>query len=328
MLAGKQLRRAGQMRHSTCFLHHAMMKMLVIVSVLAAPMTALSEVHFAVTVSGRNTHATDVRVNKSIDMTVVAEWPQETHTYVIYAPSMPELRGMQIANHYTFGETLSTASQTLQRIVHHFLMAITNPAGGKAETGPIRIDYRRDDQQDKTSHELAGITVNVLPAARWPLAGTIAGACTMLSLAAGAVMLKLRRCRLLATVGPIGPSAEDGYLAKLDSLRQLRLAGELDTFFSGMEALLRDYLKEKYVIGNIETWCANETGPAGPDEVTVAVARELLGLAHQVRYGNYRPGPQEQQRMFDFVKSLLTKNQPRRPAPEVEHYLSKESRHD
>jgi hypothetical protein len=128
-----------------------------------------------------------------------------------------------------------------------------------------------------------------------------------------------------ATAGVTAASLEDRYMDKLDALKRCRLEGELTRYFSGMEALLREYFRDKYRIGSIEEWRPQTSTAAGPDERTAAVARELLGVSHQVRYAGHTPNEREQTRMFDFLRTMFNRNQPRRPAPEEEQYFEKET---
>lgn len=262
----------------------------------------------------------------TFDLTVCAEWPQDGMTYVVYTPTMPQLSGMKILDHVPFGETLSSVSQTVQRIVHQFRLLVTNTAGTRVETGPIVLQYRRGDQEERQARELAGLRLNVVKRAHRGLRGVVIGAVGAVVAGVGVLGLSaywLRRRRGVATVAA-EPCIECKYIAELEASKRLRIEGELGKYFLTLEQLLRDYLRAKYCIGNIEEWHGGGNERCGLDERSMGVAKELVGLAQQVRYAGYVPSTHEQRRMYEFIEELLQRNQPRRQAPEEMMYLHKE----
>ena len=301
---------------------------LAITAALVAAVPARSDLSFTVMIGGKTASAIDVRQGARVEMTVAVEWPQTTMTYMVYTPTMRDLEGARICDHVSFGETLTTISQTLQRIVHHFTIAVTTAVGATAETGPIEVQYRGSNDTEPVTRRLAGITFNLLPASRWPVAGTVGGGFVAVIAGIAAWLAGIRHRRRTAQHPAVSATSEDGYLVRLDGLKHLRLEGDLERYFAGMEALLREYFKEKYRVASIETWQAPSTGPAGPDERTAAVARELLDLSRKVRYAGYIPAAHEQSRISEFLRTLFSRNQPRRPAAEDEHYLTKETDHE
>lgn len=262
----------------------------------------------------------------TFDLTVCAEWPQEGMTYVVYTPRMPQLSGMKILDHVPFGETMSSVSQTVQRIVHQFRLLVTNAAGTQVGTGPIVLQYRRGDQEERQERELAGVTLSVVKRGQRGVRGVVVGAVGAVVAGAGVLGLSgywLRRRRGMATVAE-EPCIECKYMAELEASKRLRMEGELGKYFLTLEQLLRDYLRVKYCIGNIEEWQGGGNERCGLDERSMGVAKELVGLAQQVRYAGYVPSTHEQRRMYEFIEGLLQRNQPRRQAPEEMMYLHKE----
>lgn len=297
----------------------------VLVMVLAGGVRA--DVTFRVTSGCGTVDVREVEENGTFDLTVCAEWPQEGATYVVYTPTMPQLSGMKIADHVPFGETLGGVSQTLQRIVHQFRLLVTNAAGTRVETGPIVLQYRRGDQEERQARELAGLTLNVVKRTHRGLRGVVIGAVGVMVAGVGVLGLSaywLRRRRGVATAAA-EPCIECKYMAELEASKRLRIEGELAKYFLTLEQLLRDYLRAKYCIGNIEEWHGGGNGRCGLDERSMGVAKELVGLAQQVRYAGYVPSTHEQRRMYEFIEELLQRNQPRRQAPEEMMYLHKEN---
>jgi hypothetical protein len=277
-----------------------------------------AEVRFEVSSS-----CTSVPANGLVDVTVVAQWPQSDVTYIIYTPHMPEHEGLRVDDHVSFGESVAGSSQVVQRIVHHYRLCITNPPGATALTGPIVVDYRRGDQQERSRETLAGLNFAVSSPTRRGLHAAL-----IALVAAGAVVALVlaytaRRSGEARVAAANGPTLEDAYLARLEQARRLRLDGDLAEYFNRLEELLRGYFREKYLIATIEEWRAPTNGPAGPDEKSTSIACNLLALAHKVRYASYEPSAHEQSRMFDFISQLLNRNQPRRSRPEEELYLQR-----
>jgi hypothetical protein len=239
---------------------------------------------------------------------------------------MPLLAGMVVKDHLSFGETITTSSQLLQRVVHHFIMLITNEAGATAETGPITVEYRPINREEKQRQQLAGITLAVIApphalASPMALGGIAAGAGTLLAL--GGWQVRRRRRRAV----PVAEACiEDAFLQRMTGLKALRLQGDTARYFAELEAVLRDYAREKYQIGSLETYQPAANGAGGFDARSAGVARELLALAHTIRYGGQIPSEYDQTRMHDFVHTLLDRNRPRRHTPEELDYLTPEPR--
>jgi len=302
-----------------------MVRIAAIVSVLMMACGVRAELEFRVCRGCGTAEVSEVEEAGTLELTVCAEWPQEGVTYVVYTPVMPEMRGMTITDHVPFGETLSNVSQTIQRIVHQFRLLVTNEAGTRVETGPIVVHYRRGDREEREERELAGVTLAVVRKARRRAQGVALG--TIGAVIAGVSVLGvstywMRRRR--SAVAAAEPSIESRYMAELEASKRIRIEGDMPRYFLTLEELLRGYLREKYCIGNIEEWQGGGNGRAGLDERSMWVAKELVGLAQQVRYAGYMPSAHEQRRMYEFVESLLERNQPRRSEPEETMYLQKE----
>jgi len=295
---------------------------------LWSALPALAEIRFSATARQGDISVAAVRAQGVYDLTILDEWPQSDGTYVVYTPTMPRLSGMIVQDHIPFGESVSTPSQLLQRIVHHFKLLVTNSPGVAADTGPIFIEYRQADRPEHQRRQLAGIAFDVLPArrGRWVAAVAGAGALAMMAAAGGRLFLARRRRRAHSAAAHAAACLEDEFLTRLDAARHWRLEGDVIRYFAELEAILRDYLRAKYHIGNIEE--SNGNGALGVDERTRAVARDVVALARNVRYGGHLPSSYEQSRMHDFVKALIVRNQPRRPAPDEEHYRPQETPHD
>ena len=98
-----------------------------------------------------------VKASGTAEITIYAQWPQGTNTYVIYPPSMPQLDGLEITDHITFGQSLTENSQIVQRVVHFYKFAVTN--GSIAETGPIFIDYKQNGSDEKLHRKLKKLDI-------------------------------------------------------------------------------------------------------------------------------------------------------------------------
>ncbi|MCX7847290.1 MAG: hypothetical protein N2595_04595 [bacterium] len=286
-----------------------------------------AEVTFRVYSGCGTVEVSEVEEEGTVDLTVSAEWPQGAETYVIYTPMMPELSGMKVMDHIPFGETLSEVTQVLQRIVHQFKLVVTNAAGTRVGTGPIIVEYRRGDGGDRERRELSGLSLRVVKRRGGLGSGVVAGALGVLAVAAGLVgVSSYGRRKRGRGEGREEVSLESRYLEELEGSKRWRVEGELGKYFAVLERILREYLREKYCIGNIEEWEVGERGHGALDERSVGVAKELVGLSQRVRYGGHVASVYEQRRMYEFVKELLERNCPRREAPEELKYVATEKR--
>jgi len=300
---------------------------LVIVIALALCSPVLAEIEFNAVAHHAGQPVSSLPPQATFDLTVTAEWPQSDIVYVVYTPTMPFLAGLVIQDHLSFGETTTMVSQLVQRTVHHFKLLVTNSVGTTVETGPIQVEYRPSSSEEKQRRQLAGITLTVAaPARLWqsPLAvvGAVLAAVAILGVGGVYVMRRRRRAPAL----PAEHCMEDAYVARLAGLKQVRLQGDTARYFGDLETVLRDYVREKYQIGSLETYPPPGNGSTGLDARSVSVARELLALAHTVRYGGQTPSDYDQTRMFDFVQTVIERNRPRRGTPVELDYLQPEHR--
>jgi len=299
---------------------------MVIVIALALCNLAPAEIEFSAVAHHAGQPVSSLPPQASFDLTITAEWPQSEIMYVVYTPTMPLLAGLVIEDHLSFGETTTMSSQLLQRTVHHFKLLITNSVGTTVATGPIHVEYRPSNREEKQRRQLAGITLTVAPPARMLQSPLVLGGVTAAVAAAlafgGVVMARRRR----APAAPVEHCLEDAYTARLAGLKQMRMQGDTARYFGELEAVLRDYVREKYQIGSLETYQPPTNGATGLDARSVGVARELLGLAHTVRYGGQAPSDYDQTRMLEFVHTVIDRNRPRRGTPVELDYLQPEHR--
>ncbi len=294
-----------------------MNKLPLIIFVSLLPLFARAEIRFTA-----STAAEDVPVNECVHLTITAQWLQNGDQFLVLKPSMPAMSGLKVADYICFNETVRCASQTVHRVVHQFKLAVTNQVGQHTETGPIYVEYRSFHSPDTQHSQLAGISYTILPARSSALTGTIiaVGSLGILGMCIVAVGVSRSSRRKNSSI-PQLPAIENNFLSRLQTVKQYQLDGDIPAAFHEMESLLRRYFRDKYQIGAIEEWHAPESGPAGPDERTLAVARDVLALSHRVRYADYLPSAHEQHRFVSFLKTLLQRNQPRSFAPEEELYL-------
>lgn len=271
-----------------------------------------------------NTQAETVNQGDTVQLAVVAEWPQSEGSYNIYTPQLEELSGARIKDHISFGEAFMTVSDALQRVVHCFTLVITNPAETIVETGRIAIRYRHAANAKPQNTLLSGISMNVVPASSsFPY--VIAGAGALLAVIGGAFATRHTRRKHVSHSFSRDTQLEDAYLVKLEKAQKLRLEGDTAGYFHAIEDLIRGYMREKYHIGNIETWSARLNGPVGPDDTTIDVARQLLKLSHSVRYADYEPAPYDFERMYSFLHAVCQNNKPETPIPADELYITEET---
>ena len=262
-----------------------------------------------------------VPANECIELTITAEWPQGSNTYIVYKPTMPQLTGMTIVDHVTFGRTLTVNSQVVQRMVHLFTFSVTNSPGEEAETGPILIDYRTPATPEKHHKKLSGIIYTVISPENTTLKIILILTVSMLIISALISFFAVWISRKKTTHKHVQNAIEDSLLIKLDEIKRLRIDGNNKRYFHELELMIKDYFRIKYQVGSILDCPSCKAGKKGPDEHTLTTARELLKLSHNVSYAGYPPTSHDKDRIFEFIRKLLLHNRPHKSIPEEELYL-------
>jgi len=263
-----------------------------------------------------------VRANGITELTLSAEWPQGSNSYIIYTPVMPQLLGLKIIDHITFGQSLTVNSQVVQRAVHLFQFAVTNAAGMPTETGPIFIEYRLSGSKEKLHRQLSGVKYKVTRFGRDFLKILIPLVVILLlfPIILTIIIIKVSRKKKSHPISN-DLSIEDSIIKKLEYVKRYRLEGDIKKYFHELSELIKKYFRKKYQIGSLLDFNPKSTGKTGPDKHTLFTACELLRLSHDVCYAGYQPSSHEQERIYNFLKKMLTKNRPHESNAEDELYL-------
>ena len=261
-----------------------------------------------------------VPINGTAEITITAEWPQGSNTYVIYTPLMPQLLGLKIIDHITFGQATTINSQIVQRVVHLFKFSITNNAG--TETGPIFIDYRLSGSDEKQHHKLPGIKFTTIRLRRDLLKTLIFASVLLLLIPIISTIIIIKLSRKNSKKNVLNNSSiEDTIIEELDKIKRYKIEGDVKRYFRKLDALIKKYFRMKYQIGSLLDVNLESNGKVGPDKHTLLSACELLKLSHNVCYADYQPSNQEQDRIYNFLKKILLNNRPHKPQSEEELYL-------
>jgi len=283
---------------------------------------------FAEFVSGNvsfNVACTDetVPINGTAEVTISAEWAQSSNTYVIHTPLMPQLLGLKIIDHITFGQATTINSQIVQRVVHLFKFSVTNNAG--TATGPIFIDYRLYGSDKKLHQKLPGIKFTTVRFQHNLLKILILAAVSILliPIISTIIIIKLSRRKSKKNVFN-NSSIEDKIIEELEKVKRYKIEGNVKRYFHKLDELIKKYFRIKYQIGSLLDVNLESNGKVGPDKHTLSAACELLKLSHSVCYADYQPSNQEQDRIYNFLKKILLNNRPHKPQSEEELFLRME----
>jgi len=260
-----------------------------------------------------------ISANSEIEMMITAEWVQGDETYLIFKPSLPGILGLSISEHISFGETLTSNSQTLQRIIHLYKFSITNNPGELVESGNIFVDYRNAKHEEIQHKQLAGFSFEVDSSDHNIL--TISVSIILVLVIFFVIISRKKNFFNKKTQKYSGLIIETEFLKKLNEIKRLSLEGNLSLYFQELEILLREYFRQKYNIGSLEDWKTNSNSSTGPDKKTLIVIMDLLKLCRDVRYAGTIPNTYDQKRTFNFLKNLFTKNLPRQALKNDELYL-------
>ncbi len=257
--------------------------------------------------------------NSQIEMMVIAEWLQGEETYVVFKPTFPDISGLSISENISFGETITLNSQIVQRIIYLYKFSITNAPGEMAETGNIFVDYRNAANEEIQHKQLSGISFKITSPEHNFFVIIVFGIIGILALI---VILVFRRKKKVIKEN-LEPVIETDFLEKLNSIKCLRLEGNIPLYFQELETLIRDYFRKKYNIGSLEDWKPTSNSSVGPDKKTLLIIIDLLKLSRNVRYAGTIPNSHDQERIFEFLKKIFIKNLPKQFLKEDELYLKK-----
>ena len=261
-----------------------------------------------------------VPINGTAEITITAEWPQGSNTYVIYTPLMPQLLGLKIIDHITFGQATTINSQIVQRVVHLFKFSITNNAG--TETGPIFIDYRLSGSNEKLHHKLPGIKFTTVRFQHNILKILILSGVLILLIPIISTIIIIQLSRKKTKKSVLNNSSiEDAIIEELEKVKRYKIEGNIKRYFHKLDELIKKYFRIKYQIGSLLDVNPESNGKAGPDKHTLLSACELLKLSHNVCYADYQPSNPEQDRIYNFLKKILLNNRPHKPQSEEELFL-------
>jgi len=294
-----------------------MKKLSIILLILILSGSVNGSVSFSIDYTDETVHA-----NGTTELTLSAEWPQGSNSYIIYTPVMPQLLGLKIIDHITFGQSLTVNSQVVQRAVHLFKFAVTNSAGMGTETGPIFIDYRLSGSKEKLHRQLSGVKYKVTRFRSNFLKILIPVAIILLlfPIILTIIIIKVLR-RKKDVVISANLSIEDAIIKKLENVKRYRLEGDIKKYFHELSELIKKYFRKKYQIGSILDFNPKLIEKAGPDKHTLFTACELLRLSHDVCYAGHQPSSHEQERIYNFLKKMLMRNRPHKSKLEDELYL-------
>ena len=259
--------------------------------------------------------------NLPVEMMVTAEWPQGEETYVIFKPTLPGISGLSISEEISFGETLTLNSQVIQRVIHLYKFSITNAPGEIAESGNVFVDYRNAASEEIQHKQLSGFSFKVASPEHNSL--VIVSFSILSAIVIGALIIFVIKRKKKVTKENLLPVIETEFLEKLNSIKRLRSEGNIPLYFQELETLLRNYFRKKYNIGSLEDWNPGSNSSAGPDKRTLSVIIDLLRLSRDVRYAGTIPNAHDQERIFNFLKKIFTKNLPRQSLKDNELYLKK-----
>ena len=249
------------------------------------------------------------------EVTIRAEWPQGTNAYVIYPPLMPQISGLEMIDHVTFGQSLTVDSQVIQRVVHYYKFSVTN--AGLCETGPIFIDYKLSSGGEISHKKLSGVNFKIKRIGKMQYMIYVA-IILFVPLISTILILRLTRRKIKQQKSL---SIEDKFLEDLERIKRYRIDGETKKYFNEISGLIKNYFRKKYQIASLPDYHPNGNGKNGSDKFTVGAAKELLELSHNVCYAGYQPSNIEEERIFNFIKKLLERNRPHKTSAEEDMYL-------
>jgi len=263
-----------------------------------------------------------IPANGTVELTLSAEWPQGSNSYIIYTPVMPQSLGLKMIDHITFGQSLTVNSQIVQRVIHLFKFAVTNTPGAPTETGPIFIDYRLSGSKERHHRQLSGVSFKVvrINGSFLKILVPVLGLLIFFSIILTFIIIKVSRKKKEMVVSN-DFSIEDTIIEKLERIKKYKIEGNVKKYFHELDELIKEYFRKKYQIGSILDLDPETLGKSGPNKHILFTACELLKLSHNVCYAGYHPSNQEQDRIYKFLRKLLMSNRPHKSNIEDELYL-------
>ena len=261
--------------------------------------------------------STNVVSQKSTQLKMTATWTG-FETISVRTPRFKELKGALVKDIVSYNESKPGAGGTQHTATYVIELLVTNAPGTSVETGLIEVMSRGLEDSEFKSSDLSGVTLNVRGSALpWLLIGSAAA----VIFAALLIFFAVKKKNAKKADARPEQNLEEEYLSKLEESKELRLKGETAAYFGKCEGLLRNYLRAKYSIADLDSFGEKEAKEMSVDQRMLRTAKEVCALCFNVRYAGYEPSAMEEKRAYDFLKELLIRNKPNRQKDTDELYI-------
>jgi len=283
----------------------------------------------------------EIALDETVVVTVEATWtePRPNEYYVVEGAQFPKLKGLELTDSVSSkGESFPDGETTKYRRV--FQYTFEPKEEGEAQTGLIKVHYyfikpvqQADPEQEpgkagkaaspkdnRLSRELDSITVTVVPRRGLGVAELITIGVGVLVFAACVAIFAISQSQKKQAAAKAEAERYDGaiereFLAELEDIKSLRLAGEVKTYCGRLAEIAEGYLAQKPEASpfSAEDDRERDGGKGG-------LLSEIRDFAESTRFAGHVPSPQELDRMYGLVSEMIGQSLPddAEPRPEEE----------
>jgi len=252
----------------------------------------------------------EVGVGEKLKVTVEMEWEQdEEHSIIVEKITPPSSSLLErIDSKQSVSSRLGGDGVFAKRNIEYVYIAKEK---GSGEITPVVIEYARsDDRDDKKIIRGETVPIKVIPKAARFGKTALKSFCVFLAIALLlGIFILLKRKFIISRdhkeskTDNVNGILERQFCYNLKKLNKHKVSGDLGGFYSGIEKLISDYIKEKY-----NSNLSAESIGRLPWELQ-KIFSECKYMAEKVRFSGYKPERNEEDRLVRgiarYMKSLI-----------------------
>ncbi|UCE18295.1 MAG: hypothetical protein JSV84_15800 [Gemmatimonadota bacterium] len=255
-----------------------------------------------------------VPFNRNLTLTIKVSCTGDISRYEFQWPNPPDIDRFDIVGSSSANVVSDEGGQ---RVTVKEFRYILKPVGeGQGRIGPITLFYTDKKSQRDYSLSTRALRVEITE----PLTGGSAGVAATLFVPVGLVIVllaggaffylrKMRGRKEIEVPQQEVKSPEETALEELETVPELRLAGEIKEYYSAISNTLRRYIDRKYALRTVELTTHDIVGNLRLKEVAqevIAGIEQILNICDMVKFARHEPPPADLDRILSMAHNFFT----------------------
>ncbi len=267
---------------------------------------------FALPIPQISTGISPVRVvlGEEALFTVTAAWTGPPSEFTFSTPVSPECRGVTVTG--TTQRSIVYRKDGEEHQVREFLFSLKGESAGPGRIGPVRLLYRRRDENEDHPLTTEPMEIEIASGAPGPVSLKsllfIMGALALVLVITVYVRWTIRRYKKQSNevIADYVKNLETESLQELDGVRKFKIRGDIEGYLERIWKILADYLEKKYTITiSPDTW--NEVlGGARSPELSGESGAELARILKMLEESRFGSRQAESRELDDILKRVYT----------------------